>query len=64
MGRSQEAVECYRTISREDRQYRDVALRLDQLQPSQTLDDVTMSSPQTWLQSLVKSCTQLLRSTS
>ena len=64
MGRSQEAVECYRTISRESRQYRDVALRLDQLKPSNTLDDVTMSSPQTWLQSLVKSCSQLLRSTS
>ncbi|MEQ1845074.1 MAG: tetratricopeptide repeat protein, partial [Nitrospira sp.] len=64
MGRSQEAVDCYRTISRESRQYRDVALRLDQLQPTTTLDDLRKSSPQTWIQSLVRSCSQLLRSTS
>ena len=64
MGRSQEAVECYRTISRESRQYRDVAVRLDQLAPSTPLDAETMASPPTWLQSLVRSCSQLLRSTS
>jgi tetratricopeptide (TPR) repeat protein len=64
MGRSQEAVECYRTISRDGRQYRDVAVRLDQLAPSTPFDADAMVSPPTWLQSLVRSCSQLLRSTS
>ena len=64
MGRSQEAVECYRTISRESRQYRDVAVRLDQLAPFTPFDADAMTSPPTWLQSLVRSCSQLLRSTS
>jgi tetratricopeptide (TPR) repeat protein len=63
MGRSKEAVDCYRTISREGRNYRDVAVRLDQLQPSQTLGAEALAAPQTWLQSLVRSCSQLLRST-
>ena len=62
MGRSKEAVDCYRTISREGRNYRDVAVRLDQLQPSRTLDVEALAAPQTWLQSLVRSCSQLLRS--
>ena len=63
MGRSNEAVDCYRTISREGRNYRDVAVRLDQLVPSTSLDVEMLSSPQTWLQSLIRSCSQLLRST-
>ena len=64
MGRSQEAIDCYRTISREGRNYRDVAVRLDQLAPSVESDSGALASPQTWLQSLVRSCSQLLRSTS
>jgi len=63
MGRSQEAVDCYRTISRGGLNYRDVAVRLDQLEPFTTLDVGMLSSPQTWLQSLIRSCSQLLRST-
>lgn len=63
MGRSKEAVDCYRTIRRESRNYRDVAVRLDQLAPSTELDADALASPQTWLQSLVRSCSQLLRST-
>ena len=42
MGRSKEAVECYRTISRDGRNYRDVAVRIDQLQPSTTVDAEAM----------------------
>jgi type II secretory pathway predicted ATPase ExeA len=64
MGRSKEAVECYRTISREGRNYRDVAVRIDHLQPSTTVDAEALAAPQTWLQSLVRNCSQLLRSTS
>jgi general secretion pathway protein A len=62
MGRSKEAVECYRTISRDGRNYRDVAVRIDQLHPSTTVEALTV--PQTWLQSLVRNCTQLLRNAS
>lgn len=64
MGRSKEAVECYRTIGRDSRNYRDVAVRIDRLQPSTTVDAEVLAAPQTWLQSLVRNCTQLLRSTS
>lgn len=64
MGRSKEAVECYRTIGRDGRNYRDVAVRIDQLQPPETLGAEALAVPQTWLQSLVRNCTQLLRSTS
>jgi tetratricopeptide (TPR) repeat protein len=64
MGRSKEAVECYRTIGRDGRNYRDVAVRIDQLQPSSTVDAEALTTSQTWLQSLVRNCTQLLRSTS
>ena len=64
MGRSKEAVECYRTISRDGLNYRDVAVRIDQLQPSTTVDTEALAAPQTWLQSLVRNCSQLLRSTS
>jgi tetratricopeptide (TPR) repeat protein len=64
MGRSKEAVECYRTISREGRNYRDVAVRIDHLQSSTTVDAEALAAPQTWLQSLVRNCSQLLRSTS
>jgi type II secretory pathway predicted ATPase ExeA len=62
MGRSQEAVDCYRTISRDGRSYRDVAVRLGQLQPSSTLDADGVASPKKWLHALVRSCSQLLRS--
>jgi type II secretory pathway predicted ATPase ExeA len=64
MGRSKEAVECYRTISRDGRDYRDVAVRINQLEPSAMLGVETLAAPQTWLQSLVRNCSQLLRSTS
>jgi len=64
MGRSKEAVECYRTISRDGRNYRDVAVRIDQLEPSTPVDAEALAASQTWLQSLVRNCTQLLRSTS
>jgi tetratricopeptide (TPR) repeat protein len=64
MGRSKEAVDCYRTISRDGRNYRDVAVRIDQLEPSTTVDNEALTTSQTWLQSLVRNCTQLLRSTS
>lgn len=64
MGRSKEAVECYRTIGRDGRDYRDVAVRIDQLQPSAAVNAEVLAAPQTWLQSLVRNCTQLLRSTS
>jgi tetratricopeptide (TPR) repeat protein len=64
MGRSKEAVECYRMIGRDGRNYRDVAVRIDQLQPPETLGAEALAVPQTWLQSLVRNCTQLLRSTS
>jgi len=64
MGRSNEAVECYRTISRDGRNYRDVAVRIDQLEPSTTVDAEALAASQTWLQSLVRNCSQLLRSTS
>jgi general secretion pathway protein A len=64
MGRFKEAVECYRTISRDGRHYRDVAVRIDQLQPSTALGSDTLAAPQTWLRSLVRNCSQLLRSTS
>lgn len=64
MGRSKEAVECYRTIGRDGRKYRDVAVRIDQLQSSTTIEADVLAAPQTWLQSLVRNCTQLLRSTS
>jgi general secretion pathway protein A len=64
MGRSKEAVECYRTIGRDGRDYRDVAVRIDQLQPSTAVNAEVLAAPQTWLQSLVRNCTQLLRSTS
>jgi len=60
MGRSHEAIECYRSIKRGDRNYRDVAQRIDQLQFSETLDT---GASTTWLQSLARSCSQLLRST-
>jgi type II secretory pathway predicted ATPase ExeA len=64
MGRSKEAVECYRTIRRDGRNYRDVAVRIDQLQSSTMIEADLLAAPQTWLQSLVRNCTQLLRSTS
>jgi type II secretory pathway predicted ATPase ExeA len=64
MGRSKEAVECYRTIGRDGRNYRDVAVRIDQLQSSTTVDAEALAASQTWLQSLVRNCSQLLRSTS
>ena len=64
MGRSKEAVECYRTISREGRTYRDAAVRLDQLQLSTTVDAEAPAGSQTWLQSFVRNCSQLLRGTS
>jgi len=63
MGRSKEAVECYRTISRDGRQYRDVAIRLDQLQSYTAVGAEALAGPQSWLQSIVRSCSQLLRST-
>jgi len=65
MGRSKEAVEYYRTIKRAGRNYRDVALRIDQLQLSEMLGAESSAGSKTWLQSLAKSCSQLLlRSTS
>ncbi|NWF73901.1 MAG: AAA family ATPase [Nitrospirae bacterium] len=60
MGRSDEAIECYRSIKRDGRNYRDVTLRIDQLQLTQTLGPEGSKS---WLQSFAKSCSQLLRST-
>jgi tetratricopeptide (TPR) repeat protein len=60
MGRSREAIECYRSIKRADRNYRDVDQRIDQLQLSEMLGT---ESSTTWLQSLARSCSQLLRST-
>lgn len=63
MGRSKEAVECYRTISRDGRQYRDVAVRLDQLQSYKAVGTDALAAPQSWLQSFVRSWSQLLRST-
>src|SRR5262245_14497430 len=65
MGRLKEAVEYYRTISRNDRNYRDVALRIDKLEPSTAVDvDVeALATSRTWLQSLVRNCSHLLRST-
>jgi tetratricopeptide (TPR) repeat protein len=63
MGRSKEAVENYRTISRDGRQYRDVAVRLDQLESYKTVGTEALAAPQSWLQSIVRSCSQLLRST-
>jgi hypothetical protein len=63
IGRSKEALENYRTISRDGRQYRDVAVRLDQLQSYKPVDDDPLAAPQSWLQSIVRSCSQLLRST-
>jgi type II secretory pathway predicted ATPase ExeA len=62
MGRSKEAVACYRMISRDRRNYRDVAVRIEQLEPSVTFGAEELAAPQTWLQSLVRSCSQLLRS--
>jgi tetratricopeptide (TPR) repeat protein len=64
MGRSKEAVECYRTIGRDGRNYRDVARRIGQLQLSTTVDAEALTTSQTWLWSLIRNCTQLLRSTS
>jgi type II secretory pathway predicted ATPase ExeA len=64
MGRTKEAIECYREIKRDGRNYRDVALRIDQLQLSGILGTDALSAPRTWLQSLARSCSQLLRSTS
>lgn len=65
MGRLKEAVEYYRTISRDGRKYRDVTMRIDKLGLSTTVDvdvEVLAASP-TWLRSLVRNCSQLLRST-
>lgn len=62
MGRSKEAVACYRTISRDRRNYRDVAVRIDHLEPSATFGTEELAAPKTWLRSLVRSCSQLLRS--
>ncbi len=64
MGRSKEAVECYRMIGRDGRNYRDVAVRIDQLQSSTTIEAEVLAAPQTWLQLFVRNCSQLLRSTS
>ena len=64
MGRSKEAVEYYRTIKRAGRNYRDVAVRIDQLQLSEMHLAEASASSKTWLQSLARSCSQLLRSTS
>jgi type II secretory pathway predicted ATPase ExeA len=64
MGRSKEAAECYGTISRDGRQYRDVAARIDRLRSSTTADAEAVTVPHTWLQSLVRNCAQLLRSAS
>lgn len=64
MGRPKEAIEYYRTISRDGRNYRDVALRIDQLQVSEVLGAEALSAPRTWLQSVARSCSQLLRSAS
>ena len=61
MGRSKEAIEYYRMISSKGRNYRDVTMRLDQLQPSDPLESEAVVEPNTWLQSLVRSCSQLLR---
>lgn len=61
MGRSKEAIEYYRMISSKGRNYRDVTMRLDQLQPSDPLESEAAVEPNTWLQSLVRSCSQLLR---
>ena len=65
MGRLKEAVEYYRTISRNGRNYRDVAVRIDKLGLSTTVDaDVeALAASPTWLRSLVRNCSQLLRST-
>jgi type II secretory pathway predicted ATPase ExeA len=59
MGRSDEAIECYRSIKREGRSYRDVALRIDQLQLTEMPD---AGASKTWLQSLARNWSQLLRS--
>ncbi|HSQ49934.1 MAG TPA: AAA family ATPase [Nitrospiraceae bacterium] len=64
MGRSKEAVECYRMIGRDGRHYRDVAVRIDQLQSPSAVETEALTTSQTWLQTLVRNCTQLLRSTS
>jgi tetratricopeptide (TPR) repeat protein len=61
MGRPHEAIEYYRSIKRADRNYRDVAQRIDQLQLSE-MPGTEAST--TWFQSLARSCSQLLRSTS
>ena len=65
MGRLKEAVEYYRTISRDGRKYRDVTMRIDKLGLSTTVDaDVeALAASPTWLRSLVRNCSQLLRST-
>jgi general secretion pathway protein A len=60
MGRPHEAIECYRSIKRAHRNYRDVDQRIDQLQLSEMLGTELST---TWLQSLARSCSQLLRST-
>jgi tetratricopeptide (TPR) repeat protein len=61
MGRSDEAVECYRTIGREGVNYRDVAGRLGRLQSHRRVETGAAVAPRTWLQSLVRSCGHLLR---
>jgi len=63
MGRLKEAIAYYRTIETARQNYRDAALRIDQLQLSEMLGAEATSSPKTWLQSLARSCGQLLRST-
>ncbi len=62
MGRTEEAVECYRMIRRDGQNYRDVDTRLDQLQLSVTPHLPTADRAPRWLLSLVRSCSQLLRS--
>jgi tetratricopeptide (TPR) repeat protein len=62
MGKFDEAAECYRMISRDSIYYRDVAGRLDQLQAHGKIDNGAAVTFRTWLHSVVRSCSHLLRS--
>jgi len=65
MGRLKEAIEYYRTIGRDGENYRDVAVRIDKLESSTTVDAEVeaLGASRTWLQSFVRNCSHLLRST-
>lgn len=62
-GQRDEAVEAYRALQRDGQPYRDVAIRLDRLNPASQREPSDVGPQTTWFGSIWKECGQLLRGT-